>query len=388
MLKPALPDQRGPDHTGPASAGAAVLADPPPARLGPVGPRADAGPRADGRPSALAAAYDGKTPFAQAGAPPSELGGPLQVGVTAALAGGPLAALAVAVWLLWGHGIGLADLLLMAALYLVTGLGVTVGFHRCFTHRSFRAAPALRVMLAVAGSMSFQGSVIAWVSTHRRHHAFTDRPGDPHSPYRFGTSTGAILRGLLHAHMGWMFRDDPTPSSRYAPDLVADPAISQVARRFPALCVISLAIPFAVGWAIGGTPRAALLALLWAGLVRVCLLQHVTWSVNSLCHLLGNRPFATRKFDRATNLWPLALLSFGESWHNMHHSDPTCARHGVGRGQVDISAAVIGGFERLGWVTDVRWPTAARLDGLRRRAGDDQPDGAREPARVLSQAAR
>ncbi len=312
-------------------------------------------------------AYDGDMAFSAAvGTPPGQTGGPLQVGVTAGLAGIPIVALGFAIWLLWGHGIGIADVLLMAGLYLLTGLGVTVGFHRCFTHRSFRAVPALRVALALAGGMSFQGAVIAWVATHRRHHAFTDRPGDPHSPYRYGTSIGGILRGLFHSHFGWMFRDDPTPVGRYAPDLLADPVMRAVSAAFPALCVASLAIPFAAGWAIGGSFRAALLALLWAGLVRVCLLQHVTWSVNSLCHVFGRRPYLTRKFDRATNLWPLALLSFGESWHNLHHSDPTCARHGVGRAEIDMSAAVIGIFERLGWVTDVRWPSAQRLEGLRR----------------------
>jgi stearoyl-CoA desaturase (delta-9 desaturase) len=291
------------------------------------------------------------------------------VAVAAAIAAFPLAGLGAALWLAWGHGVGLTDILLMAGLYVATGLGVTVGFHRCFTHRSFTAAPLLRITLAIAGSMSFQGSVISWVATHRRHHAFTDRPGDPHSPYRYGTSLRGLLRGLVHAHLGWMLGHDPTPTDRYAPDLMADPAIRAVSNAFPALSVLSLAVPFGLGWAIGGTAYAALTALLWAGLVRVTLLQHVTWSVNSLCHLLGNRPFTTRRFDRATNLWPLALLSFGESWHNLHHSDPTCARHGVDRFQVDLSAEVIKIFERAGWARDVRWPSAERLDCRRRPRG-------------------
>jgi stearoyl-CoA desaturase (delta-9 desaturase) len=325
------------------------------------------------------AAYDGTAAFPDVGLHPDAIGGPVQVAVTAAIAGVPLVGLGVAIWLLWGHGVGLTDVLLMAGLYLITGLGVTVGFHRCFTHRSFRAVPALRAVLAVAGSMSFEGSVIAWVATHRRHHAFTDQPGDPHSPYRYGTSVGGLLRGLAHAHLGWMFRDDPTPASRYAPDMMADRAMRVVSAGFPALCVASLAIPFGAGWAIGGSARAALTALLWAGLVRICLLQHVTWSVNSLCHLLGSRPFTTRRFDRATNLWPLALLSFGESWHNMHHSDPACARHGVGPGQIDIAAGTIALFERLRWATDVRWPTAARLDSHRRRDDATGQDRGRHP---------
>jgi stearoyl-CoA desaturase (delta-9 desaturase) len=311
--------------------------------------------------------YDGVAPFPDTGEAASNVGGPVQVAVAAAITGLPFAGLIVALWLAWGHGVGLTDMLLMAGLYAFTGLGVTLGFHRCFTHRSFTAAPVLRVVLAIAGSMSFQGDVVGWVATHRRHHAFSDRPGDPHSPYRHGNSLRGLLRGLLDAHCGWFFRADPTPSERYAPDLRADPAMRAVSRAFPALSALSLAVPFGLGWAIGGTLYAALTALLWAGLVRIMLLQHVTWSVNSLCHLLGNRPFTTRRFDRATNLWPLAVLSFGESWHNLHHSDPTCARHGVDRFQIDITAEVIRFFERVGWAWNVRWPTPGRLDDRRQR---------------------
>jgi stearoyl-CoA desaturase (Delta-9 desaturase) len=289
-----------------------------------------------------------------------------QLTVTAVLVVGPVAGLAVAVWLLWGHGVGFADIGLAAFFYLLTGFGVTVGFHRCLTHRSFSARPALRVALALAGSLSFQGEVNGWVAVHRRHHAFTDRPGDPHSPYRYGTGPAGQLRGVLHAHAGWLFGSDPTSRHTYAPDMLADPAMRAISRAFPILCAASLALPFAIGWAIGGA-RGALLALVWGGLVRIFLLQHVTWSVNSLCHLLGSRPFATRRHDRATNLWPLALLSLGESWHNTHHSDPSCARHGVDRGQLDLSAEVIRVFERAGWASGVRWPDAARLD--RRRSG-------------------
>jgi stearoyl-CoA desaturase (delta-9 desaturase) len=219
--------------------------------------------------------------------------------------------------------------------------------------------------------MSFQGDVIGWVATHRRHHAFTDRPGDPHSPYRYGTGPAGQLKGLLHAHVGWLFGRDSTSLQRYAPDMLADRSMRRVASAFPALCAVSLALPGVIGWALGGiSARAALLALVWAGLVRIFLLQHVTWSVNSLCHLLGNRPYATRRHDRATNLWPLAVISLGESWHNTHHSDPACARHGVDRGQIDLSAGLIRGFERAGWATGVRWPCPARLEQHKRRTCD------------------
>ncbi len=327
------------------------------------------GAAGDGAAGDCTAAYDGTAAFPDAAPASRTPGARIQLAVTVLLTALPFAGLGLALWLAWGHGVGLTDVLLMAGLYVITGLGVTAGFHRCFTHRSFTAAPALRVVLATLGSMSFEGGVIGWVATHRRHHAFTDRPGDPHSPYRYGTSIRGLLRGLFHAHLGWMFRDDPSPASRYAPDIMADRGMRVVSALFPALCVVSLAVPFGAGWAIGGSLRAALTALIWAGLVRVCLLQHVTWSVNSLCHLLGNRPFTTRRFDRATNLWPLALLSFGESWHNMHHSDPTCARHGVDKRQIDPSAALIRVFERCGWATDVRWPVQGRLDSRRQRGG-------------------
>jgi stearoyl-CoA desaturase (delta-9 desaturase) len=330
-----------------------------------------------GKRKPLEADYDGTTPFT-GGGPPCTFQGRACAAATATFVVVPFAGLGVAVWLAWGHGLDLADVLLAVVFYVVTGLGVTVGFHRLLTHRSFTAARPLRVALAVAGSMSFQGEVIGWVATHRRHHAFTDRPGDPHSPYRYGTSLAGQLRGLAHAHTGWLFHDDPTPPARYAPDMTADPAMRAVSAAFPALCALSLALPFGAGWLIGGTWRAALAALLWAGLARVTVLQHVTWSVNSLCHVFGSRPFATRRYDRATNLWPLALVSFGESWHNMHHSDPACARHGAEPGQIDISAAVIRLFERLGWATGVHWPVPARL-AARRNPGRDQPQSALQP---------
>jgi len=317
-------------------------------------------------PQRAEADYDGMAPFTGDGGPAVTFGGRVRAGVTAAVVGVPFAGLGVAVWLAWGRGLNLADVVLAVLFYVITGLGVTIGFHRLLTHRSFTAAGPLRVALALAGSMSFQGEVIGWVATHRRHHAFADRPGDPHSPYRYGAGLAGQLRGLAHAHTGWLLRDDPTPAERYAPDLLADRGMRAVSAAFPALCALSLALPFGAGWLIGGTWRAALLGLLWAGLVRVTVLQHVTWSVNSLCHMFGSRPFATRRHDRATNLWPLALASFGESWHNMHHSDPGCARHGAEPGQIDISAAVIRLFERLGWATAVHWPIPDRLAARRR----------------------
>lgn len=312
------------------------------------------GPRRDGP-------YDGAAPFHRPDdAPGARTGGQrVRLALTGAIVVAPLAALAAGVWLAWGRAITVTDVLLGLALYAVTGLGVTVGFHRLFTHRSFTARRWLRIVLAVAGSMSFQGSVIDWVAIHRRHHAFTDRPGDPHS-YRYGTGLRGQLRGAAHAHLGWMFGNDPTSTRRYAPDLQADRTMMRVGRAFPALCALSLTLPFVAGWALAGTWHAGVTAFLWAGLIRVALLQHITWSINSLCHMIGTRPHRTRRHDRSTDLWPLALPSFGESWHNGHHSDPSCARHGRRPGQIDLSAELIRLFERLGWATDVHWPDRGR----------------------------
>lgn len=302
------------------------------------------------------APYDGTTAFPDQTTPESRGSMLLRVGVTLALVLGPFAGFVIAGWLAWGGNFTVTDLSLALFFYLLTGFGVTLGFHRGTTHGSFRSKRPLMLVLVLAGSMAYQGGLVDWVSTHRKHHAFTDRPGDPHSPYRYGTGVWAQTRGLLDAHMGWFLRHEPISSERYAPDLLADSMMRKVGAWFPALCVASLLLPFLAGWAITGTLHGAVTAFIWAGLARVALLQHVTWSVNSVCHMIGDRPYATRRFDRATNFWPLALLSFGESWHNGHHSDPTCARHGRGRHQLDVSALAIRCFERAGWVTSVRWP--------------------------------
>jgi stearoyl-CoA desaturase (delta-9 desaturase) len=276
----------------------------------------------------------------------------------------PVLALAVAVALAWGWGLTITDVAIAFVAYVVTGMGVTVGFHRYFTHSSFKAPRPMRVALAVAGSLAFQGSVVSWVADHRRHHAFSDKEGDPHSPWLFGTGPVAVARGFWHAHMGWLFSRDRTNARRFAPDLLADRDIAAVDRQFILLTLASLGIPALVGGLVSWSWWGALTALLWGGLVRVGLLHHVTWSINSICHMFGNRPFASR--DRSANVWWLALLSFGESWHNLHHADPTCARHGVKRGQIDVSARLVWIFEKFGWVHSVRWPTARRLERLAR----------------------
>ncbi len=275
-----------------------------------------------------------------------------------------LAALPVA----WGWGLGWTDLSLFLAFYVVSGLGITVGYHRLFTHGSFKAARGLRVGLAIAGSMAIEGPVIRWVADHRRHHAFSDRDGDPHSPWRFGSSFPAMMRGFWFAHVGWLFDLEHTNREKYTPELLRDSDIAQVDRLFPLWFSISLLLPPVLGGLITWSWAGAASAFFWASLVRIFLLHHVTWSINSVCHMIGERPFAAR--DKSANFWPLAILSFGESWHNMHHADPTAARHGVLRGQLDSSARMIWLFEKLGWARDVRWTKPERLAKLRASTTD------------------
>ncbi len=251
----------------------------------------------------------------------------------------------------------------MVVFYTVAVLGVTVGFHRMFTHGSFKAKRGLRVGLAVAGSLAIEGPIIRWVADHRRHHAFSDREGDPHSPWRYGETTGALLKGLCYAHVGWLFDVEHTNREKYTPDLMRDPDIRRVSELFWLWVLVSLLTPALIGGLVTWSWTGAVTAFFWASLVRIFVLHHVTWSINSICHTIGERPFAAR--DKSANFWPLAILSMGESWHNMHHADPTAARHGVLRGQLDPSARVIWAFERLGWASEVRWPKPERVAKLR-----------------------
>jgi stearoyl-CoA desaturase (delta-9 desaturase) len=275
----------------------------------------------------------------------------------------PLLALLAAVPLAWGGFLGPVDLVLLVVFYAITGLGITVGFHRYLTHGAFKARRGLRIALAIAGSYAVEGPVDRWVADHRKHHAFSDKAGDPHSPWRFGDSLPALAKGLFYAHMGWLFDVEQPPRARYAPDLLADRDISAISRAFPWFVLGSLLIPAALGGLITWSWEGAATAFFWAGLVRMALVHHVTWSINSVCHVVGEHPFRSR--DRSGNVWWLAIPSFGESWHNLHHADPTCARHGVERGQLDSSARVIRWFELAGWATEVRWPKTERLDDRR-----------------------
>jgi len=280
----------------------------------------------------------------------------------------PLLAVVASAFVLWGNGLSYRDVVLSTVFYAISGHGITVGFHRYFTHGSFKTGRPLRIALAIAGSLAVEGPVTRWVADHRRHHAYSDEEGDPHSPWRYGTSFGALCKGLWHAHIGWLFDVEQTDQKRFAPDLLADSDIRLVNRLFPVWVAVSLGLPALLGgaWAAAAGESAtsgALTAFFWASVVRMAVLHHATWSINSICHAVGDRPFLTR--DQSRNVWPLALISMGESWHNLHHADPTAARHGVDRWQVDTSAELIRGFEKLGWIRDVRWPSRSRLDARR-----------------------
>ena len=265
----------------------------------------------------------------------------------------PFVGFIAAAWRAWGHGLSPLDLSIFATMYLVTGFGITVGFHRLFTHQSFRARRWLSHALAIAGSMAIQGPVIRWVADHRRHHAFSDQAGDPHSPHLDdGPGMRAVLKALRHAHIGSFVDDQQTSARRWAPDLVKDPAMRRIDSLFPLWVGISFGLPPIVGFTITGTLSGAMSAFLWGSLARIFLLHHVTWSINSICHFYGSRPYRTSDFS--TNNWVLSLISLGESWQNYHHAFPTSAVHGLRRRQIDLTAGVIRLLSAVGLAWDVK----------------------------------
>jgi stearoyl-CoA desaturase (Delta-9 desaturase) len=265
----------------------------------------------------------------------------------------PIGLLGFAIWRAWGGVLQWQDLVVMSIGYALTGVGITVGFHRLFTHRSFKTYLPVRVLFAVLGSAAVEGPLIEWVSTHRMHHRFSDRHGDPHSPHvDHGAGWRGAFAGLLHAHVGWLLSSsDGANPQRYAPDLLADPVLRWVDRLFVVWVLAGLAVPFGIGVAITGTVAGGLGGLLWGGAVRIMLLHHATFSVNSLCHYFGRRNFDTR--DESRNLAWLALPTLGEAWHNNHHAFPTSAHHGLTRRQLDPGGWLIDTLERVGLAWDV-----------------------------------
>jgi len=265
----------------------------------------------------------------------------------------PFAAFAAAVPLLWNSFIGWSDVAIFAVIYFATAFGVTIGFHRLFTHRAFETYRPIKYLFAVLGSMSVQGPVIGWVADHRKHHAFTDEEGDPHSPHvAHGGGLIGNLKGLYHAHVGWLFeKHGMADAKRFAPELLEDKGMRFINRHFIWIVALSLAIPFALGFAVTGALAGALTALFWAGFVRIFLVHHVTWSINSICHFFGRRRFDLE--DQSTNVAWLAIPSLGEAWHHNHHAFPRSAAHGLRRREIDLSALMITAMEKVGLAWNV-----------------------------------
>ena len=272
----------------------------------------------------------------------------------------PPLALVATMALAWGGWFGWVDLALMVGMYVITGLGVTIGYHRLVTHRSFRAKRPIELFFAICGSMAAQGPILWWAATHRRHHQHSDHEHDPHSPHA-GQEPGLMGRvsGFLHAHIGWLFADLRADADRYIPDLTADRGLERISALFPLWVLLGLALPAAIGGLVTMSWMGVLLGFLWGGLVRMLLLHHVTWSVNSVCHLWGARDY--RSGDESRNNPVMGVLALGEGWHNNHHAFPASARHGLKWWQFDLSWVVIRTLEKLGLAEKVRVPSADRL---------------------------
>ena len=296
----------------------------------------------------------------------------------------PFLGVIAAAVVLWNDLLGPRELAIFALMYLLTAVGITVGFHRLLTHRAFQTYPWLRNTLAVLGSMALQGPAIDWVADHRKHHTFADEDGDPHSPHAGrGAGLGGMFTGLWHAHVGWLFETHGQASSRrFARDLVEDPAMRRINKSFPLIALLSLALPFLLGFALsGGSLIGGLAGLLWGGLVRIFLVHHITWSINSICHFFGRRRFQTD--DHSTNVFWLALPSLGEAWHHNHHAFPQSAFHGLRWYELDPSGWLILAMARVGLAWDVVRVTperaqaklASAVSGL--GAGPDSGEGRR-----------
>jgi len=282
----------------------------------------------------------------------------------------PLLGVGAAAGLLWNVAFHAGDLAIMGGMYVVCAFGTTVGFHRYFTHKSFEARTPVKAALAILGCMTMQGPLTQWVTDHRKHHALSDQEGDPHSPHAgHGDGMLGTVKGFVHAHVGWMFTNLGMEQGRlYGKDLYEDRLVRTIDRLYLVWVVLTLGIPFGIGYAIGGASYGVE-GLVWGGFVRIFLYQHATFSVNSICHMFGRRDYVVR--DESRNNWVVAMLVFGEGWHNNHHAFPASARHGLHRFQLDLSWWLIRLLERLNLVSNVRVPDAAQL--LRRRA---QPEPA------------
>lgn len=275
----------------------------------------------------------------------------------------PLAGAVAAALLLWGWGFSWTHLLVLVGMYLATGLGITIGYHRLFTHKSFQAAPAVQVVLGILGSMAVEGPLFRWVATHRCHHKHSDRTNDPHSPHLHGEGWWGLLAGLWHAHCGWLFERDQPRLYRYIPDLLNQRSLRAINRGFPIWVVLGLLIPTVLGGLLTWSWSGLLMGFLWGGMARIFLVHHMTWSINSICHVWGTRPFHTP--DESRNNFVFGILGMGEGWHNNHHAFPASARHGLRWWEIDVSYWLIRGMAAIGLAWDVRVPDWRRLEAKR-----------------------
>lgn len=272
---------------------------------------------------------------------------------------GPFLGLIAAIVSVWGWGFRWTDLGLLLGMYVLTVLGITVGFHRLFTHHAFETNRAVQFVFAVLGSMAVQGPLLQWVALHRRHHQHSDEPQDPHSPHHQGTGLGGVLHGLWHAHLGWMFAPKPPDLQRYVKDLRQSKLLLLVSQLFPLWVAVGLLIPAALGWLLVGSVSGAWTGFIWGGLVRILFVHHVTWSINSVCHVWGQQPYASQ--DQSRNNALFGIFGLGEGWHNTHHAFPTSARHGLQWWQIDVSYWVIRTLELLRLAWNVKLPSRAAL---------------------------
>lgn len=279
----------------------------------------------------------------------------------------PFLGLIAATVMLWGRGFNWLYLGLLLGGYVLTAGGITVGYHRLFTHRSFKTGPVIKGILAVLGSMSMQGPVLRWVATHRLHHQHSDDTYDPHSPHAHGHGFVGMLKGIWHAHIGWFFTPAPANMARYVADFRDDRVVNISNKLFIVWVLLGVAVPAAIAYAVTGTWEGALLGFLWGGLVRIFLVHHVTWSINSVCHIWGSRPF--RSHDESRNNAIFGILALGEGWHNTHHAFPTSARHGLRWWEIDLSYFTIRGLALVGLASDIRIPSRDRIEAKRRVPG-------------------
>jgi stearoyl-CoA desaturase (Delta-9 desaturase) len=275
----------------------------------------------------------------------------------------PFAGLITAIALLWGVAFSWVYLGLFLGMYMATAIGVTVGYHRLFTHRSFETPRPVAFVLAILGSMAVEGPLLTWVATHRRHHQHSDAEGDPHSPHGHGATILGFLRGLWHSHMGWLFSEDQYGLGRYVNDLRKDGLLRAASKLFPVWVVLGLLLPSLLGGLLTLSWMGLLLGFIWGGLVRIFMVHHITWSINSVCHIWGTRPF--RSHDESRNNLVFGILGLGEGWHNNHHAFPTSARHGLSWWQIDASYWIIRGMELVGLARAVRVPTPERIAAKR-----------------------